>query len=549
MPKKEPVYVFGHQNPDTDSICSAIAYAYLKQRQGIGAVPCRIGKINRETAFVLERFGLDAPAYLPTVKPQVLNLDMDEAASVDVKTSLAQAMRLLEPASVDTLAVIDNKNKLIGLVSASDIAKIYLDIFQKNTLLIHLASLKNIAETLQATILYEAKKIPFSPNKVFVADMNTQQMQDYLQPGDIVLLGNQTAGQQRAIELGASCIILTLQAKPEKSTLALAKQHQCSILQTNLDTFAAAGLILLSIPVSVAMTQRILSFHQDDYLETVREKMRSTRYKNFPVLDKVGCFKGFISRYHLINFRRKKVILVDHSDQAQSIAGIKEADIIELIDHHRIGDIQTSYPIFYRNEPVGSTATIIAELFDENAISIPKDIAGILCAAILSDTVAFRSPTCTPTDVRTAKSLAAIAEIECEAFAKEMFVAGSPLKNMTAEEILHSDFKEYHLSRKKVGIGQINMAGLSEIRKFKSSLIDYMEHLVEEKDYFVVMLILTDIVNEQTEVLFSENQKGLVARGFDPLKDEHTFSMHGIVSRKKQIVPVVTRLLAHKEPV
>lgn len=549
MSKNEPIYVFGHQNPDTDSICSAIAYAYLKQQQGVHAVACRIGKINRETAFVLERFGLNEPQYLPTVKPQVLNLDRDEVTAITQQTSLTEAMKLLEPTTVDTLPVLDNKDKLSGLVSSSDIAKIYMDVFEKHTLAISSTPLKNIVKTLHARTLFDAKK-PFLPNhKVLVGDMDPEEMYSYMTAGDIVLVSSRKDSQQRAIELGAACLILTLQTKPEKSTLALAREYGCSVLQTDLDTFTAARLIYLSVPVSFAMTQNIFSFYQDDYLDSVREKMRSLRYKNFPVLDKSGRFKGFISRYHLINFRRKKVILVDHSDQAQSVAGINEAEITELIDHHRIGDIQTSSPIFYRNEPVGSTATIVAELFDENAVTLPKNIAGILCAAILSDTVAFRSPTCTFADIDTAKKLARIAQIECETFAREMFTAGSPLKNMTPEEILHSDFKEYTLSRKKIGIGQINMAGLSEIRKIKPALLAYMEDLMEDKNYYLLLLILTDIVNEETEILFSENQKGLVARGFNPLKDEHTFSMHGIVSRKKQIVPAVTRLLAQADQI
>ncbi|MGI6348866.1 MAG: putative manganese-dependent inorganic diphosphatase [Eubacteriaceae bacterium] len=542
--KNEPIYIFGHQNPDTDSICSAIAYAYLKQQQGLHAVAYRIGKINRETAFVLDYFNFSEPEYLSTVKPQVMNLDMDEATSVNVKTSLAQAMQLLEPTSIDTLPVVDNKEMLIGLISTSDIAKLYMDVFQKNILSIRFAPFKNIVETLQATVLFDTKKIPFTPNKVFVADVSTKQLEYYLEPGDIVILGNCAHTQQRAIELGASCIILTLQTKVEKNILTLAKQYCCRIIQTPFDTFTTARLILLSIPASLAMTKEVFSFEQDDYLDTVREKMQQHRYKNFPVLDTSGHFKGFISRYHLINFQRKKIILIDHSDQSQSIAGIKEADIIEIIDHHRIGDIQTAYPIFYRNEPVGSTATIITELFEENAVPIPKDIAGILCAAILSDTVAFRSPTCTHVDVQTANKLAAIAQIECESFAQEMFMAGSPLKNMTPAEIMHSDFKEYQLNRKKIGIGQINMVGLSEIRKIKPALINYLESLVEDKKYYIVMLILTDIINEETEVLFSESPKGLVAKGFNPLKDEHTFAVNGIVSRKKQIVPKITELLA-----
>jgi len=535
---KDKVFITGHQNPDTDSICSAIAYAYLKQQLGTDAVAVRIGRINHETAFVLNYFGVSEPEYLPTVKTQVSNLRMDRIEPVFPDISLREAWHILKENKMSVLPVKDERGLLCGIVSVSDIANAYMNLPESNTLAASNTPLENVIRTLSADLLYDAQKAFDGSGKVIVAAMKPDGMDAFLEKGDIVLVGDRKENQKKAIDAGASCMIVTCGSDVDAEIVDSAKESKCTLMRTQFDTFTAALLLYQSIPVSFFMTStRLVSFRQDDYTDRVREKMLQTRFRSYPVIDNSGRFLGFISRYHLIDQNRKKVILVDHSERAQTISGIDQAEIVEIIDHHRIGDIQTGSPIYYRNEPVGSTATIVANLFFENGIAPPKEIAGILCAAILSDTVIFKSPTSTRLDVAASKRLAEICGINEEDFASQMFEAGSSLKNMSAEEILRNDFKEYTFGTRKIGVGQINTADLPAIRKIRTPVLNYMNSLVADEKLYAVLLIITDIINEGTEVLFVETQKGMIAKAFNPLKDENSFMMKGVVSRKKQIVP------------
>ncbi|MCX7614550.1 MAG: putative manganese-dependent inorganic diphosphatase [Clostridiales bacterium] len=541
----DKIYITGHQNPDTDSICSSIAYAYLKNRLDIAAVPVRIGRINRETAFVLDYFGVAQPEYLPTVKAQASNLNMDVIDPVSKQLSLREAWQILKENKMSVLPVEDEDHKLCGIVSISDIANAYMNMPESNTLSQSQTPLDNVLRTLYAELVYDSGKSLFESGKVVVAATKPDGLEFYMGKGDIVLVGDRKDNQIKAIAVGVSCIIITCGSEADEDIIEEAKEKGCTILRTEYDTFTAARLIYQSIPVSFFMTSKnLVCFRQDDYIDVIREKMLQTRFRNYPVIDNLGRFSGFISRYHLINQNRKKVILVDHNERSQTINGIDQAEIMEIIDHHRIGDIQTGNPIYYRNEPVGSTATIVANLFFENGMMPPPEIAGILCAAILSDTVIFKSPTSTRIDIEAANKLSKISGIDQEAFAKQMFEAGSSLKNMPPDEIIRNDFKEYLIGSRKIGIGQINTADMHGIKKFRSSVLSYMNELVSSGELYVVLLIISDIINEETEVLFVETQKGMVAKAFNPLNDESSFTIKGVVSRKKQIVPKLTQALS-----
>jgi len=540
---KEKIFITGHQNPDTDSICSAIAYAYLKQRLNMDATAVRIGRVNRETAFVLDYFGVSEPEYLPTVKTQVWNLSMDVIDPISPELSLREAWQILSANKMGVLPVEDGEHKLCGIVSVSDIANAYMNFPESNTLSSSNTPLGNVIRTLGARLLYDSGKTFSDSGKAIIGALNPDRMGAYMEKGDIVLVGDRKENQKLAVDSGAFCIIVTCGSEVGQEIIDLAGEKGCHLLVTEYDTFTAARLLYQSIPVSFFMTSgNLVSFRQDDYIDGVREKMLQTRYRSYPVVDNSERFVGFISRYHLIDQNRKKVILVDHSERSQTINGIDQAEILEIIDHHRIGDIQTGSPIYYRNEPVGSTATIVANLFNENGIATPKEIAGILCAAILSDTVIYKSPTSTHVDVAAGERLAKICGIDQEAFAAQMFEASIALKNMSPAEILRDDFKEYIIGARKIGIGQINTADMHGIRKIRTSVLSYMNGLITEGKFYVVLLIITDIINEETEVLFAEMQKGMVAKAFNPLNDENSFTMKGVVSRKKQIVPRLANL-------
>ena len=535
---KDTVYITGHKNPDTDSICSAIAYADLKKHSNINAVPVRIGKINRETSFVLDYFGIKTPEFLATVKTQVSDLNMDIIEPVSPSISIKDAWEMLEKSHLEVLPIENSEKHLIGIVSVSDIANTYLNMPASNVLSVSKTPIENVIKTLDATQICGGEKYLIGSGKAIIAAMTPGGMVEYIEKGDIVFVGDIKANQIKAIDSGASCVIATCGSCIDQDVIQLAKENECTMLVTNYDTFTSARLLYQSIPVEFTMTsENLIYFSTDDFIDDVKEKMLQTRFRSCPVVDSSHHINGFISRYHLINQQKKKVILVDHSDKSQSVDGIEQADILEIVDHHRIGDIQTGSPIYYRNEPSGSTATIIANLFDEKGIVPSTEIAGILCAAILSDTIKFKSPTCTKIDRITAERLAKLAGIDIEIFSTKMFDAGTTLNGLTTEEIVQSDFKEYVIGKYKIGTGQVYTTDFTSIAKLQSSILSYLNELLEKNGYNILLILFTDIIGEKTEILFVESQKGLVAKAFSPLDDDNSFSMDGVVSRKKQIVP------------
>jgi len=537
----EIVYITGHKNPDTDSICSAIAYADLKRQMNINAVPVRIGKINRETEYVLKYFGLNAPDYLATVKTQVSDIKMDVIKPVAPNISLKEAWEILKENHLAVLPVENKTESLIGIVSVSDIANAYMNMPASNVLSVSNTPIENVVKTLDADLICDCTKSFNGSGKAIIAAMSPGGMVEYIEKGDIVFVGDIKENQLKAIASGASCIIVTCGSCIDEEIVDFAKQNNCTMLVTKYDTFTSARLLYQSIPVEYTMTacENLIYFNTDDFIDDVKEKMLETRYRNFPVVNSMNHFKGFISKHHLLNQQKKKVILVDHSEKSQSVDGIEQAQILEIIDHHRIGDIQTGSPIYYRNEPMGSTATIISNLFLQYGLKLSPEIAGILCAAILSDTIKFKSPTSTETDRITAKKLACIAKINIEEFSTKMFEAGTTLNGLSIEEIILGDFKEYVIGKNKIGIGQINTTDFESLNKLRKPILDYLYDLSKKDGYNILFVLFTDIIKEKTEIIFVESQKGLVGKAFYPLHDENSFHMDGVVSRKKQIVPAL----------
>lgn len=537
----EVVYITGHKNPDTDSICAAIAYAELKRRLGVPAVAARAGKLNRETEFVLDYFGVEAPQLLDSVRTQVSDLDIDGISPVSADISIRTAWNVMQKNNRKMLPVADEKGRLLGIVTLSDITESYMNTLETNSLSVSGTPLRNIAETIRARLVTGDEKAFRFTGKVVIATMSIEHMSPFLEKGDIVLTGDSGDVQRKAIESGACCIVLTCGGKAAPGIAAFAREKGCLILETAYDTYTAARLVNQSIPVGCIMTRRgIISFSPDDYIDNIRDRMLKTRFRSYPVVDSGGAILGFLSRYHLISHKHKKVILLDHNERSQTVDGIEEAEILEIIDHHRLGGIETGYPVFFRNEIVGSTSTMIGSMFFENGIIPPRKTAGILCAAILSDTIRLRSPTSTYTDAAMAAKLANIAEIDIDGFADRMFRAGSSLEGMSPAEILSSDFKDYMIGKYKVGIGQINSYDPRSLDSLKPGLLEYMRSFRKANGYGLLLLMITDIVNEGSAILFDGDGDKLIQSAFHPAAGEDSVFLKGVVSRKKQVVPLIT---------
>ncbi|MCM1567301.1 MAG: putative manganese-dependent inorganic diphosphatase [Dehalobacter sp.] len=536
------VFVTGHKNPDTDSICSAIAYAELKKKLGVNAVPKRLGDINRETEFVLKHFGVEIPEHLFTVKTQVADLNVDQAFPVSSDISIKTAWHLMKKNNIKTIPVIDDHERLLGIVTLSDITNNYMDALDNNTIASTRTTLRNIAETLNATLICGSQEDFETTGKVVVAAVEPDDLHSFVEPGDIVITGNRLDIQLKALEYGTTCLIITCGGDPSQELIEEARSRNIVLLTTPIDTYTTVRLVNQSIPVGAVMTsQNLISFNIDDFIDDIQDKMLKTRYRSYPIVDDNNRIQGFISRYHLISQRKKNVILVDHNEKSQTVNGIEEAEILEIIDHHRLGDIQTASPIFLRNEPVGSTSTIVANMFFEMGIRPSKSIAGILCSAILSDTLKFKSPTSTYVDRMTAEKLAEIAGIDdMDKYANQMFKEGSSLQGKTLKEIFYQDFKDYAFGKYRIGIGQVFTMDKEKISEMEDSLIAFMKQLCAEKGYHLLMLFVTDILDQASEVLFSGEEKELISLAFNVDLGENSVCLPGIVSRKKQVVPLIS---------
>jgi manganese-dependent inorganic pyrophosphatase len=538
------VYIIGHKNPDTDSICSVIAYSELKKKLGVKAIPGRLGDINRETEFVLKYFGIDLPELLYTVKTRVSDLNMDNVFPVSPDISVKTAWSLMRKNNIHTIPVIDDNERLLGVVTLSDITNKYMDAMDNNTIASTKTSLRNIVETLNAKLVCGTQEEFETTGRVIVAATHPDELATFIENGDIVITGNRVDSQLKSIQSGANCLIVTCGDSVEKEVIDTAREMKCIIMTTPVDTFTTARLINQSIPVGSIMSRdNLVLFNMDDFIDDFKDKMLKTRYRSYPVVDDSNRIKGFISRYHLISQRRKKVILLDHNEKSQAVNGIEEAEILEIIDHHRLGDIQTANPIFFKNEPVGSTSTIIANMYFDAGIRPRRSIAGILCAAVISDTLEFKSPTSTYTDRITAEKLAEIAGIDIEEFSFLMFKEGSSLKGKTPKEIFYQDFKDYNFDKRLIGIAQVYTMDTEKLNEIKTPLIEFMEKLCQDKGYNLLMIFITNIHRQASEVMFVGEGKEIIAKAFNVTIGENSVYLPGVVSRKKQVIPLISAAL------
>lgn len=544
MKKQDKIFVIGHKNPDTDSICSAIAYCDIKNRtfQNKRYIPKRAGQINEETEFVLNRFGIQPPGYLSNIGTQVKDMDIRMSPEADKSMSLKNAWDLMQENSIVSLPIRDKEGGLEGLITIGDIAKTYMDTTDSYLLSRARTQYQRIAETISGRIVEGNGHGYFTEGKVMVGTADPDKVKEYVGENDMVILGNREEDHLQAIELNVSCIIVGMDIQVTEKVLKLAHERDIVVISSPYDTFTISRLINQSIPVRYIMkTENLVTFHTEDFTDDIQDVMIKHRHRAFPVIDKKGKCVGTISRRNFLDMHRKKVVLVDHNEKDQAVDNIDKADILEIIDHHKLGTLQTMQPINFRNQPVGCTGTIMYQIYGEQKLEIPPKIAGLLCAAIISDTLMFRSPTCTLQDKMAAGALALIADISIEEFAKEMFKAGSNLKDKAPEEIFYQDYKKFIAEGDIMfGVGQISSMDEDELGEIKKKLEPFMVSECGRHGVTRVYFMLTSIMNRSTELLFyGEGSREMAESAFGMEAENGSLYLEGVVSRKKQLIPAL----------
>ena len=542
MKNQEKIFVIGHKNPDTDSICSAIAYCDIKNRttQESRYIPKRAGQINEETEYVLNRFGVQPPGYLSNIGTQVKDMDIRLSPEANKSMSLKNAWDLMQENSIVSLPIREKDGTLEGLITIGDIAKTYMDTTDSYLLSRARTQYQRIAETIGGKVIEGNAHGYFIQGKIMVGTANPDKMKEYVEENDMIIMGNREEDHLQAIEQNVSCIIVGLGIEVTERVLKLAHEKDIVIISSPYDTFTISRLINQSIPVKYIMkTDNLVTFNTEDFTDDIQEVMIKHRHRAFPVINKkVKCI-GTISRRNFLDMHRKKVVLVDHNEKDQAVDNIDKADIMEIIDHHKLGTLQTMQPISFRNQPVGCTGTIMYQMYGEQKLEIPPKIAGLLCAAIISDTLMFRSPTCTLQDKMAAGALALIADISIEEFAREMFKAGSNLKDKSPEEIFYQDYKKF-IAEGDIcfGVGQISSMDADELREIKERLIPFMVSECGRHGVSRVYFMLTDIMEQSTELLFyGEGSEEMAVNAFKIEPKDGTIYLKGVVSRKKQLIP------------
>ncbi|MGN0399314.1 MAG: putative manganese-dependent inorganic diphosphatase [Blautia sp.] len=541
MAKQGKIYILGHKNPDTDSICSAIAYADIKNRSNDGRkyLAKRAGQINEETEYVLKRFGVEAPGYLPDVGTQVKDMEIRETPGVASNISIKDAWAIMKETNAVTLPITKSDGQLEGLITTGDIAKSYMDAHDNYFLSNARTQYRSIANTVEGEVVTGNPHGYFLRGKVVIGAAHPEKLGKYLEEDDLVILGDRHEDHLCAIQENVSCIVVCNSARIAEAIKEEAIKNDCVIISSPLDTFTVARLINQSIPVKHIMKKdHLITFQTDDFTDQIKDVMVKNRHRAFPVVNKHGKYMGTVSRRNLLGMKKKQVILVDHNEKSQAVDNIDAAEILEIVDHHRIGSLETMSPIVFRNQPVGCTATIMYQMYTEKNLEVSPAIAGLLCAAIISDTLMFRSPTCTHMDKMAAGALSLIAGINIQEFAKEMFTAGSNLKGKTTEGIFYQDFKRFTAEKTSFGVGQISSMNEEELLSLKKRLIPFMKKECGKNGITMVFIMLTNILEESSEIIcYGSGSEKLVQDAFGVKEEDGGYMLKGVVSRKKQLIP------------
>ena len=542
--KNDEILITGHLNPDTDSVCAAIAYADLKSKTAEGQyVACRAGVLSSETKWVLRRFGVTPPRLLSDVSPQLGDMEIRRVRGIKGDLSVRKAWEIMRNNDVSTLPVVDDERHLLGLVTLKDLALAFMDSFSSHALTVSGTSYASIASTLKGEVMLGDPDAQMKEGHIHVGAGNVEMIRETVKPGDLVLTSNREEAQRAAIECGVQCLVVTTFAEISEEISMLAKRKGCVLISTAYDTYKAAYYINQSVPVRHYMTSDFTSFTISSSVEEVQNAMSRTRHAYFPVLDDSGRYYGLVSKRNMLGRRKKRLILVDHNERGQCVPGWEDAEILEIVDHHRVGGIQTVTPIFFRNQPLGSTCTIIAQMYKERGVDIPEKIAGLMLCAILSDTLMFRSPTCTGIDRQTAGELAKIAGVEIEPTGASMFEAGEDLSNKSAEDLLRGDYKIFSADDVRIGVSQSMFFSRKAIEKAARMTKDALPSARSADDLQYYFYLLTDIGAQSSYALCADKDaEDLLRAAFGLSKDEELL-LQGVVSRKAQFLPALIEAL------
>lgn len=526
-----PILIFGHKNPDTDSVASAIALSNLKNQIGINTIPCVLGNVNRESQYVLDYFNLPYPLYIKDVRIQVKDLEYDFAEGISPNQSIVSTYNLMDEMKLHTVGVVDEDNKLIGIISMQNIAMglIYGDFYHLET------SLENLLNDLDGRLL--SGKRQFFNGQISVVAYYYETVLGKIDENNIVIVGDRYDIIEYAIKSKVQLIVITGGNEIPQKYIELAESNDVTMILVPKDTYYISKIINMCNYVTKIMRQsNIVKFNEMEYLDEVREELSHSHFRNYPVINNEGKFLGFIGRKHIINPARKKVILVDHNEYNQSADGLDQAEILEVIDHHKIGDISTSMPINFRNSPVGSTCTIIYNMYQEHKIEIPFNIAGLLLSGILSDTLLFKSPTTTHEDKKAVDQLNKILGLDLDKFAMDMFKFGTSLEGQSIEEVFYKDFKQFQLETFKAGISQVFTLDIDDVFNRRDLFINYIQKVHKQANYDITLLLITDILKEGSYILYECKHSNLISAAFNT-EDQQGIFVNGIVSRKKQVIP------------
>ena len=545
------IKVIGHRNPDTDSICSAIAYSRLKNiiDPQHPCKPCRAGLLNRETEFVLDYFQVPAPQLYTDVSPQIRDVDIRVMEGVDGEMSLRRAWITMRDQQIDTLCVVDEEQRLKGVITVKDVATANMDGLDTHILEKAETSYQNILDILEGTVLVgdiEDKKVQ---GRIIIGSGSAEQIEKSISPGDVVIVANRSESQLAAIEMGAGCVVVCADSKVSRTIRMLAEEQGCIMIGTPKSTYVAGQMISQAAPIRHYMTtEGLLTFNLNSSVEAATKVMASVRFRYFPVLDDDGRYVGVVSRRNMMGLHKKQLILVDHNEKNQAVEGIDQAEILEIIDHHRIGSMETDGPVYFRNVPVGCTSTIVYQMYQENDVEIDRTTAGLMLSAILSDTLMFRSPTCTPVDEKTARKLAGLAGVDLEAYADAMFEHGGDVSGKTAEEIFNTDYKIFDSGAVRFGVGQGSYI-VERNRKASQALIGpYLPTALEKQGLDYIFYMFTDVRGASTELMMAgKGAESLVSRAFQVEVKDGLAVLPGVVSRKKQLLPRIINTIREEE--
>lgn len=540
--EKDYLYVHGHRNPDTDSIVSAIAYANLKRELGHKAIACRLGPLNEETMYILNRFNVEAPQLLKDARATIKEIDIDEATSVHLDTTVKEAMSILEKKR-QTLAVVDDNNSLVGVVTFSNLAKIAMGDTSHSIELLKRTPIENIVKAIEGNLIYKPEVFRYN-GKTSVIAIAESKLENYQLQDRLVIVGDDEEAQIMAIEKGAAGLVTVWCEWISERVIEKAKEKGCAVVRSSHGTMNTSRYLLFSPSVRELMVSDLIVFHKDDYVDDVSNRMLQSRFRSYPVVDDQNNIYGFISRYHVLNSKSKRLILVDHNEYSQSVEGVEKAEIVEVIDHHRIGDINTIKPIFFRNEIIGSTASIITKMYRENQVEIPKQIASLLLAALVSDTLNLKSPTTTPQDHEIIKFLGERAQLDHNEFAKDMYGSTSNLSKRSTSEILNQDIKSFKLSGKNVMVSQIVVYRFTELDAIHEHFEVEMERYVQAHALDLLVVVFTSIEQNGSIVVSSGKYKAAAEMAFQSSNGEQSGFMQDVVSRKNQIIPRLSAAIA-----